>query len=166
MLSQPCHPHPFTRAASTPVKNPLFPLTICVHAKSLLSCLTLCDPMDYSPPGFSLHRILQARILEWVTIPFSRGIFPTQGSNPHLYRLLHWLAGSLPLAPLRKPIFTLYEFKRQCQVFDQTRLNLEKTGVLLLLNSLQTHSIGTAGLFLQKQSGKIQHGLPCPQTDV
>ena len=99
MLSQPCHPHPFTRAASTPVKNPLFPLTICVHAKSLLSCLTLCDPMDYSPPGFSLHRILQARILEWVTIPFSRGIFPTQGSNPHLYRLLHWLAGSLPLSP-------------------------------------------------------------------
>jgi len=40
----------------------------------LLSCvLTLCDPMDSSPPGFSVHRILQARILEWVTMPFSRG---------------------------------------------------------------------------------------------
>ena len=34
---------------------------------------TLCVPMDNSPPGFSVHRILQARILEWVTIPFSRG---------------------------------------------------------------------------------------------
>ena len=33
------------------------------------------------PPGFSVHGILQARILEWVSIPFSRGIFPTQGSN-------------------------------------------------------------------------------------
>ena len=37
------------------------------------SCLTLCDPMDCSPPGSSLHGILQARILEWVAIPFSRG---------------------------------------------------------------------------------------------
>ena len=36
-------------------------------------CLTLCDPMAWSPPGFSVHGILQARILEWVTIPFSRG---------------------------------------------------------------------------------------------
>ena len=33
----------------------------------------LCDPMDCSPPGSSVHRILQARILEWVVLPFSRG---------------------------------------------------------------------------------------------
>ena len=33
----------------------------------------LCDPVDYSLPGFSVHRILQARILEWVAISFSRG---------------------------------------------------------------------------------------------
>ena len=37
------------------------------------SCLTLCDPMDYSPPGFSVHGILQARIPEWVAILFYRG---------------------------------------------------------------------------------------------
>ena len=36
------------------------------------SCLTLCDPVDCSPPGSSVHGILQARILEWVTISFSR----------------------------------------------------------------------------------------------
>ena len=41
-------------------------------AKSLQSCLTLCDPMDSSPPGSSVHGILQARILEWVAISFSR----------------------------------------------------------------------------------------------
>ena len=35
-------------------------------------CPTFCNPMDYSLPGFSVHGILQARILEWVTIPFSR----------------------------------------------------------------------------------------------
>ena len=37
------------------------------------SCPTLCDLMDYSPPGSSVHGILQARILEWVAMPFSRG---------------------------------------------------------------------------------------------
>ena len=37
------------------------------------SCPTLCDPMDCSPPGSSVHGILQARILEWVAIPFARG---------------------------------------------------------------------------------------------
>ena len=37
------------------------------------SCLTLCDPVDCSLPGFSVHGILQARILEWVAISSSRG---------------------------------------------------------------------------------------------
>ena len=36
------------------------------------SCQTLCDPMNGSLPGFSVHGIFQARILEWVTISFSR----------------------------------------------------------------------------------------------
>ena len=40
-------------------------------AKSLQLCLTLCDPIDGSPPGFFVHGILQARILEWVAISFS-----------------------------------------------------------------------------------------------
>ena len=38
---------------------------------SVVSDLTLCDPMDCSPPGSSVHGILQARVLEWVAIPFS-----------------------------------------------------------------------------------------------
>ena len=42
-------------------------------AKSLQSCLTVCDHMDYSPAGFSDLGILQARILEWVAMPSSRG---------------------------------------------------------------------------------------------
>ena len=46
-----------------------------VVAKLLVTqlCLTLCDPMDYSPLGSSVHGILQARILKWVTISFSKG---------------------------------------------------------------------------------------------
>ena len=40
-------------------------------AKSLQLCPTLCDPIDGSPPGFSVPGILQARILEWIAISFS-----------------------------------------------------------------------------------------------
>ena len=48
-------------------------------------CLTLCDPMDCSPPSSSVHGILQARIQEWVGCHFLlQGIFPTPGSNPGL----------------------------------------------------------------------------------
>ena len=46
---------------------------VCVYAKSFQSCPTLCDPMDCSPPGFSVHGTLQARILQWVPRPSSRG---------------------------------------------------------------------------------------------
>ena len=53
-------------------------LLMCVCARS---CLILSDPVDCSPPGSSVHGISQARIPEWLAIPFSRGIFPTQGSN-------------------------------------------------------------------------------------
>ena len=41
-------------------------------AKSLQSCLTLCDPIDSNPPGSSVPGILQARLLEWVAISFSK----------------------------------------------------------------------------------------------
>ena len=42
---------------------------MCVY----VSCLTLCSPMDYSPPGSCVHGSLQARILEWIAMPLSRG---------------------------------------------------------------------------------------------
>ena len=51
----------------------------CVRAKSLQSCLTPCNPMDYSPLGFSVHGLLQAR-LECVAL-LPQGLFPTQGLN-------------------------------------------------------------------------------------
>ena len=59
--------------------------------------------MDCSPPGSSVHRILQGRILEWVAISSSRGIFLTEGLNPRLLCLLHWQAGSLPLSCQGRP---------------------------------------------------------------
>ena len=50
-----------------------FPVCMCVFLLVTQSYVTLCDPMDCILPGSSVHEILQARILEWVVIPFSRG---------------------------------------------------------------------------------------------
>ena len=55
--------------------------------------LTHCDPVDCSPPGSSVHGTFQERILEWVAISFSKGVFLTQGLSPCL---LHWQTDSLP----------------------------------------------------------------------
>ena len=57
------------------------------------SCLTLCDLMDCSPSGSSVHGTSQARILEWVAIPFSRGSYWLR----HWTHVLHWQVDSLPL---------------------------------------------------------------------
>ena len=53
------------------------------------SLSTLCSPMDYSPPGSSIHRVLQARVLEWVAMPFSRG-----SSSPRDWTWVSCIAGS------------------------------------------------------------------------
>ena len=71
----------------------------------MLSCFShvrfLATPWIGSPPGSSVHGILQVRILEWVAISSSRG--SSQGSNLPILCLLHWQEGSLPLAPPGKP---------------------------------------------------------------
>ena len=54
-----------------PINKLCYAAAAAATAKSLQLCLTLCDPMDSSPPGSSVHGILQARILEWVAISFS-----------------------------------------------------------------------------------------------
>ena len=70
----------------------------------VLSHVRLCNPLDYSPLGFSVHGIFQARILGWVAISLSREIFLTQGSN---LQLLHWQADALPAAPPGKPCLSV-----------------------------------------------------------
>ena len=74
------------------------------------SCPTLGDPMDYSPPGSSVHGIFQARTLNRVAIFFCKG-----SSQPldqtHVLHLLHWKVGSLPTVPPEKPmIFWVHNF--------------------------------------------------------
>ena len=59
---------PFLRVLGLPVE---YKTSAAAAAKSLQSCLTLCDPIDDSPPGSPAPGILQARTLEWVAISFS-----------------------------------------------------------------------------------------------
>ena len=82
----------------------------------LLSHVWLCNPIEYSLPGSSVHGILQARILEWVAMPSFQGIFPIQGSNLHLLCLLHWQVDSLPLNHLGSPKLTYVQFSSVAQL--------------------------------------------------
>ena len=51
-------------------------LHVCMHTQSLQSCLILSESVDHSPPGSSVHGIVQARTVEWVAMPSSRGSSP------------------------------------------------------------------------------------------
>ena len=75
-----------------------------VKVKVAQSCLTLCEPIDCSLPGSSVNRTLQARILEWVAFPFSRG-----SSEPKDQTQVSLIAGegaepALPAEPPGKPV--------------------------------------------------------------
>ena len=72
-----------------------------VSSLVIQSCLTLCDPTDCNPLGSSVHGIFQARILEWVAIPFCRGIFLIQGLN---LGLLHCRQILDPLSHQGRPV--------------------------------------------------------------
>ena len=69
-------------------------------------CLTLLQPHHYSPPGSSFHGVSQARILEWVSISFSRGSSQPRDQTHISLCLLYWQMGSLPLVPLGCPRYS------------------------------------------------------------
>ena len=81
-------------------------VSLCV-CKVTQSCLTLYHPMDYSPPDSSAYGILQAKILDCLVIPYSRGSSQAkgQGFNPPFFCLLYWQWGSVPLALSGKPMY-------------------------------------------------------------
>ena len=65
--------------------NSAQPPSLTLHAQSLQSCPTLCHSMDHSPPDSSVHEILQARTLEWVAVPSSRGSSHPRDRTPMSY---------------------------------------------------------------------------------
>ena len=107
--------HPaYSKSISTAFPRAFAQLCLCVLFMLLLqSWPTLCDPMDCSLPGSSVHGILQAKILEWVAISSSRDL-PNSGIEQCLLCLLYWQAGSLPLEP---PV-TFWQFSPIFQTFS------------------------------------------------
>ena len=105
-----CHPR-LKHSASTHrvhASTILGIMCACVHAQF---CPTLCNPMDFSPPGASVHGLAQATILEWIAISCSRGFLPTQGLNLSLASPA--LAGVLfTTAPLRVEIRRIITIRR------------------------------------------------------
>ena len=75
----------------------------CVHAQSLQSYPTLCNPMDYNLPRYSVHGNSLGKNTGVGCHILLQGIFLTQGSNPCLLCLLHWQTGSLLLASPGSP---------------------------------------------------------------
>ena len=71
------------------------------------SCLTPCNPMDYSPPGSSVHGIFQAGIWDWVTISYSRGSSQLRDGTSSFYVSCF---GRQILYQWRKLVFTLFHY--------------------------------------------------------
>ena len=82
-------------------------------------CLTLCDPMDCSPPDSSVHGIFPCRNTGMGCHSFLQGIFPTQGSNTCLLSLLHWQADSLSLNHLGST-YCVYKYGQKLWISDCT----------------------------------------------
>ena len=109
-----------------PYKNAV----LCVFVDLCVqSCLTLCNPMDYSPPGSSVHGIFKARILEQVAISFP-GDFPNPGMELLSTCLLHWQVDSLKLSHLERPGFV------QILIFDEKTRKYERVSHPVISKSL------------------------------
>ena len=95
-------------------------LRIICSMTSYVICLvtqsypTLCNPMDCSHSGSFVHGDSPGKNTEVGCHTLLQGIFPTQGSNPPLLHLLHWLVGSLPPAPPGKPIHGIAKSLQSC----------------------------------------------------
>ena len=82
-------------------------LSVCNKCTQFL-VVSDCDPMDCSTPGSSIHGIFLSRVVEWVAISYSRGIFLTQGLNLCLLCVLNWQTYFLSLCHLGSPYVCVY----------------------------------------------------------
>ena len=121
------------------------------------SCLTLCEPMDCSPPASSIHGILQARILEWDAISSSRGSYRPRDLNLHLLCLLHsalagWFLITSASREAQDYLFYVSRLKIQQSILQNTksiRLNHQWSPT-----TLQVHTTSRDALLPQIQKHK------------
>ena len=100
--------------------------------------------MDFSLQGSSVHGIFQVKLLEWVVISSIKGIFPTQGLNPHIPHLLNWQADSLPVSHPRssfssvKSLSCVWLFETPWTAAHQASLSITNSQSLLKLMSIES----------------------------
>ena len=139
-------------ASKVTANDPSLLLIMKVKVKVAQLCLTLCDPMDCGLPGSSVHGILQAGILHWVVIPFSRSSQPRdQTRSPTLQ------ADSLTSELPGKPAATKYVYKKN------NRYNLHACVLshVQLFETLWTVA-HQASLSMEVSKQEYWSGLPCP----
>ena len=125
--------------------------------------------MDWSPPASSLHRISQAKILEWVTISSSRDLCDLE-INSHRPHLLHWQADSLPLSHLGSPslragkpkILDIVLIPGECPTLAvlTSSQQILKNSLCMLLLQLRPHphdSNSASQMFLHKAPFRSSH---------
>ena len=118
-------------------------LQLLGKVKVAQSCLTLCHPMDHSLPGSSVHGILQARILEWVIIPFSRGSSCPRNQN--------W--GSLHCRQI------LYQLSYQGSPFGKDTMLLDTThpeNLHKITKTFKPHGVQKLGEYLKVSKGHLR----------
>ena len=112
---------------------------LCLVAQS---CPTLCDSMDCSPPGSSVHGIFQARILEWVAMPYSRGSSQPRDGTQVSCTACGFLPSELPGKPIFLPTFPkllfilLLELSTQVTILTNLWPSLQPPHLLSLSSSL------------------------------
>ena len=95
-----------------------------MHGKSLQLCLTLCDPVDHSPPGSSVLGDSPSQNTGVGCHTLLQEIFSTQGLNLSLFCLLHWQACSLPVAAPGKPHIYTYTYSISHLILMNTNRHL------------------------------------------
>ena len=142
-LPAPHHHHRFFFFFLQPISMPAWHFLVLLSQGKVCacsitqSCLTLCDPVDSSPAGFSVHGISQAKY--WSGLRFLlQGIYWTQGSNPHFLR---WQADPLPLSHLGSSLQRGAPFYSQASPFSSTPRS-QPTGFHPKLMSSQTRPAG------------------------
>ena len=109
----------------------------CMHAKLLQLCPALCDAVDHSPPGSSAHQDSPNKNTRAGCHVLLQGISSTEGSNPRLFRLLHWYISSLPYHHLGS--LNIYTYMCVCVcvcIYKSTILQLK-------IKRIKSHDIKT-----------------------
>ena len=116
------------------------------------SCLTLCDPMDCRLPGSSVHGILQARILEWVAIPFS-------------WRS-SWLRNQIQVSCIVGRFFTSWATTEAAcilvnKIYHKSLFSVQLTDLLIDIENYIMETCRAMLHLLQFRAGIVKMGFPC-----